>query len=340
MKASIITNNGPDNLRIVLRTHLASASEANFAVAFVTHAGLESVLPQLQQVTRRGRVRIITGLYQCVTEPKALRALLRVQDASHGKLSVRLSREPGFHKKVYLLSGKKGMLLLCGSSNLTREGLQSEGEMDFVLPVGRHTAFARELSTQFDSEWEHKAVPLNKQQIVRYEKNRPDMPYGKDFTPRTLASILGGPVEENPPGEPSIPPRYWTDAATGLVDDKTKRAIEAETDWDKRGFGWISLGSLTRYRIGDELVFFDLPGKCAVIADVKATVRTSVPTPDGRHFMAYREQSRYRKNFSRNLWNALKEEGLSQRNVKTRRLLGRHKFERLKDLLSRKRRRK
>jgi hypothetical protein len=77
MRLDIIENNGPDNLRDALRSQLRRASEVSIAVAFVSKAGLDEVLQSLRQVAAIGNVRLLTGLYQKITEPEALKTLLR-----------------------------------------------------------------------------------------------------------------------------------------------------------------------------------------------------------------------------------------------------------------------
>ncbi len=61
---SVVTNTGPNCLLPYLRRTGASCKQVDIAVAFITASGLESVLHLLQQVARKGRVRILTGLYQ------------------------------------------------------------------------------------------------------------------------------------------------------------------------------------------------------------------------------------------------------------------------------------
>jgi len=103
MRFALIENSGQNNLRDYLNGVLCRADRIDIAVAFITQAGLTEILQALRQVAGRGQVRILTGLYQGFTEPEALRMLLRVQDQTEGRLSVRLSTEPNFHRKLYLV---------------------------------------------------------------------------------------------------------------------------------------------------------------------------------------------------------------------------------------------
>ncbi len=78
----IIENKGPDNLRDTLKARLLRASEVCIAAAFVTRSGIDTIIQALRQVAGKGRVRLITGLYQHVTEPQALETLLRMAVSS------------------------------------------------------------------------------------------------------------------------------------------------------------------------------------------------------------------------------------------------------------------
>lgn len=65
----VIENSGPSNMRDQLRSLLKGSSQADIAVAFGSAQGLSTILGALQQVANRGGVRVITGLYQGITEP-------------------------------------------------------------------------------------------------------------------------------------------------------------------------------------------------------------------------------------------------------------------------------
>jgi HKD family nuclease len=57
----------------MLEAQLRNASEVSIAVAFVTPSGLHEILQPLRQVAASGSIRLLTGLYQKITEPRALK---------------------------------------------------------------------------------------------------------------------------------------------------------------------------------------------------------------------------------------------------------------------------
>ena len=86
----IIENVGPDNLRDTLKVKLRIAKDVFISVAFITQSGLNEIIQPLRQVASQGKVKLITGLYQGFTEPKALETLLNIQNETAGNFLVHL----------------------------------------------------------------------------------------------------------------------------------------------------------------------------------------------------------------------------------------------------------
>ena len=117
----------------------------------------------------------MTGLYQCVTEPGALRLLVQAAAASGGRFHVRLSKELQLHAKMYLTStGTRGTCIV-GSSNLSRDGLSSSGELNVSLTSTGSAPIVRTLIRKFDEAWELDSAELTLDRILRYEKRRPQV---------------------------------------------------------------------------------------------------------------------------------------------------------------------
>jgi HKD family nuclease len=331
VKLDIIENNGPDNLRDTLKSQLRRASEVSIAVAFITQAGLDELVQALRQVAANGRVRLLTGLYQKVTEPQALRSLLRIQNETRGRLSVRLTREPQFHRKLYLLKSHARSTAIIGSSNLTREGLRSGGELNLIARLPKNSPLVKQLSQAFEDDWEHRAVPLAADQLVEYEKARPTPPKRENYATGQLAKILGASLTHRQ-GEEGSPERvYWREAITGRVKKRTERIITETTNWDDRNYSWFSTGGVHPYRIGDRIVLFNYLDQRMEFIEVKDCARMKVPSPDGRHFVAYKLLLWRR--FSKKLWAALQSEGLGPKIARKRRKISPQKAGQLRALI-------
>ncbi|MBM3130029.1 MAG: NgoFVII family restriction endonuclease [Chloroflexi bacterium] len=315
----IIENRGPNNLRDVLRAKFPKATEVCIAVAFVTESGVHEIIQALRQVSAHGKVRFVTGLYQSVTEPAALRTLLKLQQASRGNLSVRLSREPKFHRKIFLAEGKSRATAIIGSSNLTREGLNSGGELDVMVSLPKSTGAYKRLKDSFEKDWDkRRAVPLTIQQIAKYERSRAKTPIPPSYSQGQLKRILGTDPKHERSSSTNKAARYWRDYFESHVKPRTEKVIEEETNWDEVYDGWFGGNVSPGYQEGDRVFFFDLNSKrkCVYLVEIKETTRTAVPTPDGRHFAAYNCIGMYRRNFSQGLWKDTKTLGITESEIR------------------------
>jgi HKD family nuclease len=334
MRLDFIENNGPDNLRDTLKAQLARASHVCIAVAFVTQSGLADILQPLRQVAATGSVRLLTGLYQQVTEPQALKTLLGVQRETRGRFSVRLSREPHFHRKLYLISNQARCIMILGSSNLTREGLRSGGELNLFVPLLKDSSPLKRVMQCFEDDWEEdRSASLTSDQIEEYEKTRPVQLKWESYTKGKLAKILGvAPTHRQATSEDDQVTDHWRDCITGPVKPRTEQIISETTNWDDKNYWWFSSGGPSPYKIGDRIFFFDFDDHSVYLVKVKDKARMKVATPDGRHFVAY-SRLRLKRRFSKKLWGALKGEGIYRKNARDQRKVSPEKAERLKRLL-------
>ena len=341
MKFECIENKGPDNLRDTLRGQLAGASDASIAAAFVTQPGLDEILQPLRQVAANGSVRLLTGLYQKVTEPRALKTLLRVQTETRGRFSVRLSREPQFHRKLYLLKNPTQSILILGSSNLTREGLRSGGELNLMLPFPKRSPAVRKITQAFEDDWQHRGVPLTVQRIQAYERTRPKRPRRDCYTRGQLAEILGTTASHRQASSDDDQSRgYWRDWISGFAKGRTERIISETTNWDDKNYQWYGPNGPHLYKIGDRIFLFDFADGHVYLVEVRDIARTKVPTPDGRHFVAYKRLLGLTRRISKKLWSSLQGEGIDPEKARRRAKIGPEKAERLRALIRPTRKRK
>jgi HKD family nuclease len=342
VKLDVIQNSGPDNLRDTLKANFARVSEVSIAVAFVTQSGLKEILQSLRQVAVKGHVRLLTGLYQKVTEPQALRTLLRVQDETRGRFAVHLSREPQFHWKLYLLKSRSDSTLIVGSSNLTQEGMRSGGELNVMTGLPTGSLSVRKITQAFENDWQHQAVELTADQIIEYEKARPKSPRWENFTGGQLAKILGATPSHQQANHDNEDKSYWRDCVDSYVKKRTMQVVSENTNWDDQDWGYFGPGRFHRYKIGDRIFLFDFTDRRLELVEVRDIAHTKVATPDGRHFVAYKPLSKTTRRFSKKLWASLENEGITPTNAVYRRNINSTKAESLRLLMRppKKRRRK
>jgi HKD family nuclease len=303
---SLVTNTGPNCLLPYLRRTGASCKQVDIAVAFITASGLESVLHLLQQVARKGRVRILTGLYQGFTEPRALSVLLREQKESENRISVRISRDKRFHWKSYFLIGSRTATAIVGSSNMTSEGLLERGELNLALSTQPDATSFRKVHGPFGTYWDKQSQVLTKEIVARYSQWRGQQPTSPSRSV-PLARILGKAVETDEHADSARRKRCWRLSKVGSMGVATEDLLAKITDWDEKEYETLSTHT-SRIRPGDRAIMFDCQARQLSVVEIMEHVETPDKTPDGRHFIAYRA-ARFstRKRFTPRLWAVLRE---------------------------------
>jgi len=324
VRADLVNNVGPNTVESVFRELARSAQTLHAVVAFATKAGVDAVLPHIRRIAERGHVSITVGLYQGVTEPSALRALATAKKAMSGRLTVTIARAPNLHRKVYVFGLAKQTALLVGSSNLSAEGLCSEGELNVLLRLLGHPDLLRYVPEL--AEGNKATTPLTPQLISEYERSRqrPLPGVAKSELDRLLKS------KSNASKLPPRPPKDITwlrHGVVGYVRPQTVEVIAQQTDWDRHGWSWCTVQREDRVSIGDHVLLFEYLNRAAWarIVTVKGVTRTAVPPPDGRCFFAYAENRRRfrRRRATKTLWRKLAAAGwklTKQESEKTRQL--------------------
>jgi len=333
IRVGVIENSGPNTLVTYLRNAGSAASQIDIAVAFVTTAGLDSVLHVLKRTSARGRVRLLTGLYQGFTEPKALRSLLREQQQSKGRFVVQLSADPHFHWKTYFLMGKTTTHVVVGSSNLTDDGLRETGEFNAVLSMRTMSTQFNELHGIFDRHWEVKSRPLTEEVLGKYEGWRASVNIAVQNRNVPLGKILAlSRRTSNAEASETIrAPCFWRTCIDGYLSDEAMAFLKETTDWDRRGYSYFSTGR-TGYNHGDQVVLFNVCEHNVMVVEIMDTTECPLPnrTPDGSHFAAYRPvRGTRRRRLLPKRWKSLKAAGLIRRrdDVHITRRLSAKKFE-------------
>ena len=169
-------------------------------------------------------------------------------------------------------------------------------------------------------------VPLTRQLISDYElsRHRPKPGVGKAGLHKILKSKS---ISTKLPARPPQEIKWLRHGIVGYVRTGTEKAIEQQTDWDRRGWGWCTIQGEDRVSIGDRVLLFDYLNTVAWarVVTVKGVTRTAVPTPDGRCFFAYAEATRQfrRKKVTKALLRSLAVGGLKltkQESQESRRL--------------------
>ena len=203
--------------------------------------------------------------------------------------------------------------VICGSSNLTAEGLKSGGEFNLIARLSGTAPAVRRLAAEFDRLWSTETVPLSVSRIEQYARVRVQRPRPR-MSARALARVLRGePSDATRSGDvcSERPRRYWRDSISGFAAQRTEDVLSEETDWDRKRYLWYS-SQYNGFQTGDHILLLDQPGRWAEVVVVKETTRTATQTPDGRHFVAYVRARRWRRRrLRKGLWRDLAAVGLA-----------------------------
>jgi len=190
--------------------------------------------------------------------------------------------------------------------------LSKPGELNVVLSMRKDKAIFRRLLGAFETLWEQGSVPLDEEQISRYEELREQA--GGKKRPRTVAlsRVLGRPRKPLVQ-KPSASRQYWCVGLAGWFSERSSAAIEEFTNWDSRGWGCFNIGQFQIHE-GDRIILVSRPDSCVAAVEVTKTTRLPVSTPEGRRFAAYKDIRRCpRKKLTDTMWTKLKQAGLVKR---------------------------
>ncbi|WP_166815914.1 DUF3427 domain-containing protein [Luteimonas yindakuii] len=174
----------------VVRGAFRSARDVSIAVSFFRYSGLGLVADELRALEQRGgTLRLLVSTYMCVTQPDALRAVLRFPNVT-ARLHLAClegAKSQGFHAKMYVIDEPSECWV--GSSNFTKGGLSTNIEANL-----RH-AGAVEVSaaqTLFEQLWSRDdAVPLTMEVIETYERSIPKQVSLAPPSGRSLLDVQG-----------------------------------------------------------------------------------------------------------------------------------------------------
>ena len=224
LSASRLHVGGSRSLVDALRREFEQCCVARIAVAFVMDSGLDLIEgPALAALLRGAEVRLLTTDYLGVTEPRALRRLLRWQ----GRFEPRIYSHPrrSYHPKAYLFERADGSgRAFIGSANLSRMGLMEGVEWTWsVLDVDAGQPM-HELRVRFEELFEApESRALEPHWIADYELRRPPQPLPETSVQASDSSA--GIYEVDPQLEPREVQRLALIELERLRNDGERRAL-------------------------------------------------------------------------------------------------------------------
>lgn len=163
------------NLLSQLREDIRNSSSIYILSSFVMYSGIRAIYDDLHYALAEGAdVKILTGDYLYITQPKALQELLTLDSEN---LEIRLWRSSGvsFHPKSFIFTHRDGGSFIVGSSNLSRSALTTGVEWN--LRMHRQASpkvFEEALHHFINLFYDEKTVLINKETLPNYEDEYKD----------------------------------------------------------------------------------------------------------------------------------------------------------------------
>lgn len=122
----------PFERRLIER--LGNCQKATLASAFFTKSALDAIENALLTALEKGaQITFLLGRYDYVTEPQAVKRLIKLSEKFPSGLKILFDSDFGFHYKLAVFRVKKKRVVIIGSSNLTPKGLASDGEVNLEV---------------------------------------------------------------------------------------------------------------------------------------------------------------------------------------------------------------
>jgi len=152
-------------LEYALKKYASGASEICISVAHIRSSGLTILKDIVRKVPI---IRIIIGIDFNLTEPDALRELLKLGYDCRIFSAQIIGEEVVFHPKMYIIKREDQLIVIVGSSNLTEGGLRRNIEHSLVIMGRSEFPAIKAAVSAFEECWKQ-AVPLNASFVNNYE---------------------------------------------------------------------------------------------------------------------------------------------------------------------------
>ncbi|WP_326480887.1 DEAD/DEAH box helicase family protein [Virgibacillus halodenitrificans] len=139
--------------------------------SFIMKSGVEMIFNALEHALKNGAdVKILTGDYLYVTQPKALHRLL---DLQQDNLEIRLWKSNGvsFHPKTYIFKHKEKGSLIVGSSNMSRSAYTSGVEWNLQMQrAASNTTFDEAMEAFIGLFYADETMSINAESLKIYQQ--------------------------------------------------------------------------------------------------------------------------------------------------------------------------
>jgi HKD family nuclease len=291
MLVDSIDNDGAASMRIALRAALEGCTHARLSTASLTRKGIEFIEDALATGHKNLNIQLLVGLYNGHTEAAALRRLLRMQNDSDGRFEVRIAQNPRFHWKMYLFKNKKQVTAFVGSSNLTSDGLDTEGEFNVRL-TGVSGGVLGHIDETFDRAWKKQSVLLDRNIAERFaplSRQSRDAARGIDPSIRKMLRAPRRKPTKNQPPKLAVRMTF----VESFAERTTMKAVADITHWERNGWLWLVFRRRAdRDSLQKAGAFYlaELQGAGGLLSLNDVRDDDEIRTEDGKYFVAYQKR--------------------------------------------------
>ncbi|GAC08916.1 DUF3427 domain-containing protein [Paraglaciecola chathamensis] len=175
-----LTVGGNDPFLPSLLQAINYASSIAIAAAFIRQSGLNLIFSALEDALLRGaEVRVLTGDYMGITEPRALRQLILLQSRGAQIKVFESKAKQSFHMKAYIFIENAGApnidgCAFIGSSNISKSALQDGLEWNLSIALRTEPEKFKAVQAQYENLYlEPRCVVLSHEWIDEYEARIP-----------------------------------------------------------------------------------------------------------------------------------------------------------------------
>ena len=163
---SLITN----QLYQQVKRDIQSSTTIYILSSFMMYSGVKLILKDLEEAVERGAdIKVLTGDYLYVTQPKAIKKLLTLN-----RVELRLWQSNGrsFHPKSYIFKHKEDGAIVIGSSNLSKSALTSGVEWNLrMVRNAENELFENAIDEFIQLFYADQTMQMNKETLKIYEEN-------------------------------------------------------------------------------------------------------------------------------------------------------------------------
>ena len=153
-----------------LRQAFKKATEVKIIVAFLKDTGVKLLEDDIRELVDRGvNIKILTGNYLNITEPKALTSL---KYNFGDKIDLRFYnvKNKSFHPKAYIFKNSEGGEIYLGSSNMSRAALTDAIEWNYRIDKSTSPEDFRCFESTFDDLFLNHSTIIGRKELNEYAK--------------------------------------------------------------------------------------------------------------------------------------------------------------------------